>query len=340
MSAAQLAGRHRGARDPLDGLRQPRAALGARGLQLAGAVDLLGHVGQVEVGREGADEADRRERIDLGEDGGGGVAIRAHEPAHALDEVEHLAPLLAHDRAPQQHAELADVAAQRGLGLVAGGGGALGEHRWPCMVTKWARLTPARITRRGLRPPPRGGRRARPSRRASSRSWRRGRAGRRRRPAAPRTASRWPPCAARCSGVTPSPWRRAAEGRAAAGVGAEVDEPADRGGAAARRGPHQRAAAVDVGVGARAARDERLEHLDAVAARRPGERLVEDLLRIVRRAPVGEAAVRAVVGAVRAGLRRQAPVGRDELLDEVQAPEPGGGAQVARVHAALGQHLG
>ena len=128
---AQLAGRDRGARDPLDGLRQPRAALDARGLELAGAVDLLGHVGQVEVGREGAHEADRRERIDLGEDGGGGVAVRAHEPAHALDEIEHLAPLLAHDRAPQQHAELADVAAQRSLGLVPGGGGALGEHRWP-----------------------------------------------------------------------------------------------------------------------------------------------------------------------------------------------------------------
>ena len=47
--------------------------------------------------------------------------------------------------------------------------------------------------------------------------------------------------------------------------------------------------------------------------------------------------MRAVERAVRARRRRQAAVGRDELLDELQAPEPGGGAQVARVHAALGQ---
>ena len=134
--------------------------------------------------------------------------------------------------------------------------------------------------------------------------------------------------------------RRPTEGRAAARVGAELDEPPDGGGAPARRGPHQRAAPVDVGVGARAARDEGLEDLDAIAARRPGERLVEDLLRIVRRAPVREAAVRAVVGAVRAGLGRQAPVGCDELFDEVQAAEARRGAQVARVHAVLGQDLG
>ena len=107
------------------------SALSSPGPQLAGAVDLLGHVRKVEVGREGADEADRRERIDLRQEGGGGVTVRAHELAHALDEVEHLAALLAHDRAPQQHAELADVAAQRSLGLMQGGGGALGEHRWP-----------------------------------------------------------------------------------------------------------------------------------------------------------------------------------------------------------------
>jgi hypothetical protein len=128
---AQLAGRDRRVGDPLDGLRQPRPALRARGLQLARAVDLLGHVGQVEVGREGADEADGRERIGLREDRGGGVAVGAHELAHALDELEDLAPLLAHDGAAQQDAELANVAAQRSLGLVPGGGGALGEHRWP-----------------------------------------------------------------------------------------------------------------------------------------------------------------------------------------------------------------
>ena len=42
---------------------------------------------------------------------------------------------------------------------------------------------------------------------------------------------------------------------------------------------------------------------------------------------------------MRTGLRRQAPIGRDEFFDEVEASQPGGGTQVARVHAALGQDL-
>jgi hypothetical protein len=179
---AQLAGPDVRARDPLDGLRQPRPALHARGLQLAGAVDLLGHVGQVEVGREGAHEADRRERVDLREDGGGGVTVRAHELAHALDEVEHVAPLLAHDRAPQEHAELADVAAQRSLGS-----SRVAEGPSVSIAALHGDEVRSRteLTRRGLRPPPPGGSRARPSRRAWRRSSCRVRAGRRRRRAAP-----------------------------------------------------------------------------------------------------------------------------------------------------------
>ena len=75
------------------------AALGARGLQLARAVDLLGDVGEVEVGRERADEARSPSAAStVGEqDGGRRVAVGAHQAADALDELEHLAPLLAHD---------------------------------------------------------------------------------------------------------------------------------------------------------------------------------------------------------------------------------------------------
>jgi hypothetical protein len=129
MSLLSSPGRDAGGGDPLDRLRQPRAALLADGLELARAMDLLGDVGQVEVGREGADQACGGHRVDLGEDRGGGVAILAHEPAHALDEVKDVAALLAHERVAEQHAQLADVAAQGGLGGLAGGGALVGQHR-------------------------------------------------------------------------------------------------------------------------------------------------------------------------------------------------------------------
>jgi hypothetical protein len=79
---------------------------------------------------------------------------------------------------------------------------------------------------------------------------------------------------------------RAAEGPAPVDVGAELDEPLDR--------------------------------FDAVALRRPDERLVEDLLRVVRRLPGRKAAVRAIEAAVRTGRGRAG-----ELVDQVDAAEPG-----------------
>jgi len=106
--------------------------------------------------------------------------------------------------------------------------------------------------------------------------------------------------------------------------------------AADRRRPGERRAAVDVGVDRRPALHEPLQRGEAVVARRPGERLVERLLRIGRvRCPRGEAAVRAVEAAV---VARRA-VG-EHRLDQLDVPEPGGGAQVARVHAALRHPLG
>ena len=127
----------------------------------------------------------------------------------------------------------------------------------------------------------------------------------------------------------------AAERGAAARVGAEPHELADRGDAAARRRPAQRGAAVDVGLDLRSAGDEQLECLDAVAARRPGERLVEGLARVIRRPPGREAAVGPVEAAVRAGLGRA-----DQLVEQVEAAEPGRCAQVAGMDAVLGQQLG
>src|SRR3954449_12352314 len=144
------------------------------------------------------------------------------------------------------------------------------------------------------------------------------------------TALIFPLCAARCSAVTPCPCSgppkvalrlgsaprpapRPAEGRLAAGIRSELDEPPDRRDAPARRGPDQRRPAVGIAVGVGAELDERAEHVDAVALGGPHERLVEDLLRIVGRLPDREAGVRPVEAARRTGGLDQGPVVANEL---------------------------
>jgi hypothetical protein len=109
--------------------------LEANGGELATAMDLLGDVDEVEVGREGADEAGRARRVEQREDAGGRVLVAAHERADVLDELEQLLALLAHERLAEQRAECADVAAKPGVGPRRDGrdgGGGLDAHssRW------------------------------------------------------------------------------------------------------------------------------------------------------------------------------------------------------------------
>ena len=80
----------------------------------------------------------------------------------------------------------------------------------------------------------------------------------------------------------------AAERGASVGVGAEVEQAADRRGVSARGGPAERGAAVDVGVDTRAARYKQVKRLEPVVAGRPRQRFVEDFLRLVGRAPGGK----------------------------------------------------
>src|SRR5581483_12420589 len=107
------------------------------------------------------------------------------------------------------------------------------------------------------------------------------------------------------------------------GIGAEPDQHANRVDAAVAGGPDQRRAAVRVGVDARSELDQERQRLRPAGLRRPDERLVEDLLRIVRGRPRREAAVRAVELAVGAGRLRSG-----ELADQAQVAETGGDAQV------------
>ena len=130
-----LAGGVAGGLDAVDRLLQPRAVLQAHRGELAAAVNLLGDVDEVEVGRERADEAGRVHRVEQREHAGRGVLVAAHQGADLLDELEQLVALLADERLAEQRAERADVAAQALVGPRwdrRDGGGGLDGHssRW------------------------------------------------------------------------------------------------------------------------------------------------------------------------------------------------------------------
>jgi hypothetical protein len=97
------------------------------GLELAAAVDLLGDVGQVKIGGEGAHQPGRAHGVERGEEVGGGLAIGADQMADALEEVEEIGSLLADERAAEHGAELRDVAAQAGLPI---GHACTSDGRW------------------------------------------------------------------------------------------------------------------------------------------------------------------------------------------------------------------
>ena len=105
------------------GLREQRALTGAAGGELPAAVHLLGDVGEVEVGGEGADQLGGGVQVDVGEEFGGGLAVGAAEQADLFDQAQQLGALLADQRLAEQVAEAADVRTQGGI--VGDGGGAV-----------------------------------------------------------------------------------------------------------------------------------------------------------------------------------------------------------------------
>ena len=117
--------------EPVGELVDRAVAVLVAGPALRGAVGLLGEVGQVEVGREGAGEHGGRARIEVGEQVADlVVALLRHladQPADLLDELEHLVAVLPGEGPAQQGGEPSDVTAQRRV-LRFGGDAALGGH--------------------------------------------------------------------------------------------------------------------------------------------------------------------------------------------------------------------
>lgn len=105
-----------GVLEPVGGAGQEAALGRAAVAHLVGAVHLLGDVGEVEVGGEGAHELCRRLQVRVAEELGGGFAVGAGQGADPLDEIEELLALLAYEGLAEEVAEAADVGAQRGAG--------------------------------------------------------------------------------------------------------------------------------------------------------------------------------------------------------------------------------
>jgi hypothetical protein len=124
-------------------LVEPAAAAGALAAQLPGAVYLLGHVGEVEVGGEGAGELRAGTHVDGGQPAGGLDGVRAHGRPYLLDEVEQRLPLLPDEGAAEQLAQPPDVGAQGGVGI-----GLYGEHGAPSGEDRSSRED--RVVRTGM----------------------------------------------------------------------------------------------------------------------------------------------------------------------------------------------
>ncbi len=105
-----------GVLEAVGGTGQEAALGGALGAQLAASVDLLGDVGQMEVGGEGADQLGGGLQFNAAQELGGGFTVLASEAADLLDQFEQLRTLLSHEGLAEEVTQSPDVGAQLAAG--------------------------------------------------------------------------------------------------------------------------------------------------------------------------------------------------------------------------------
>lgn len=105
-----------GVLEAVRGAGEEAAVGGAPGAQFAASVDLLGDVGEVEVGREGADQLGGGLQFGAAQQVGGGLAVLAGQAADLLDQFQELGALLPYEGLTEQIAQAADVGAQLAAG--------------------------------------------------------------------------------------------------------------------------------------------------------------------------------------------------------------------------------
>ncbi|CAM5549392.1 hypothetical protein SFUMM280S_01061 [Streptomyces fumanus] len=101
-----------GVLEPVGGTGEQPALGGPAGAQFAAAVHLLGDVGQVEVGGEGADQLGRGLQFGAAQQLRGGLAVLAGEAAYLFDEFQQFRAFLPDEGLSEEIAQPADVGAQ------------------------------------------------------------------------------------------------------------------------------------------------------------------------------------------------------------------------------------
>ncbi len=105
-----------GVLEPVGRTGEQSALGGPLGAQLAAAVHLLGDVGEVEVGGEGADQLGRGVEFGAAQQLGGGLAVLAGQSAHPLDQLEKVWTLLPDEGLAEEITQAPDVGAQLAAG--------------------------------------------------------------------------------------------------------------------------------------------------------------------------------------------------------------------------------
>ena len=109
---AQLGGRQPGRRDGVEGPGQPAAPL-PFGAQGAAPVDLLGDVGQMEIGDEGPHQPGGGLDVHAVQEGSGDLAVVPAARPHPLDQVEDLLAFLPGEGVPEEPHHPPDITPHR-----------------------------------------------------------------------------------------------------------------------------------------------------------------------------------------------------------------------------------
>src|SRR5579872_2215716 len=131
-----------------------------------------------------------------------------------------------------------------------------------------------------------------------------------------------------------------AEGGLLVYVGAVIEQPCGRLGAVACRRPNQRSTSIWIGVEPRPGSHQSLKHAYAIALACPHERFVEYLLRIRRRLPIRESAMRSIEASSCAGLGRQSAFAGKASIHQFVDAKPDRGSKIVWGHSMASQQIG
>jgi len=123
-------------------------------------------------------------------------------------------------------------------------------------------------------------------------------------------------------------------------VRAMIQQPCDGFRTIAHRSPDERRASIRIGVQARTRPDEPLQHEQAVTLACPHKCFVKNLLRVCRRLPVRETAMRTVEASGGARFGSECAIRFEAGIYQLRNAEPGSGTKIVWSHRMATQQIG